>query len=221
MATASTESRLNIPQRITLSGVAWADYRAVRNALDGRSVRVTYDRGVLELMTPLPIHERYKVLIGRMIDMMTVDLRVRVVGLGSTTFQREDLEKGLEPDQCYYFSSAEKVADWTRIDLSVDPPPDLAIEIDITGDSRRRLGIYAALGVPEIWRFDGEYLEVLRLLERGDYQAVSRSEYFPIVPMEEVSRFLRQYAIGDDTVWAAGFQDWFRDKVLPRALEDG
>jgi len=167
-------------------------------------------------MTPLPIRERYKVLIGRMIDMMTLDLQMRAVGLGSATFQREDLEKGLEPDQCYYFNSAEKVADWSRIDLSVDPPPDLAIEIDIASDSRRRLGIYAALGVPEIWRFDGERLDVLRLHGRGDYQTASNSEYFPFLPMEEVARFLRQYALGDDTAWAASFQDWFRETVLPR-----
>ncbi len=220
MATASPGTRHGAPQRIALRGVNWADYQAVREALDDRSVRMTYDRGVLELMTPLPIHERYKVLIGRMIDMMTLEMRMRVVGLGSATFQREDLERGLEPDQCYYFSSAEKVADWARIDLSVDPPPDLAIEIDIASDSRRRLSIYAALGVPEVWRFDGERLDALRLGERGEYQPVSNSEYFPLLPMEEVARFLRQYALGDDTAWAAAFQDWFRETVLP-PLEKG
>jgi len=219
MATASPGTRHDASRRIALRGVDWADYQAVRNALGDRSVRMTYDRGVLEIMTPLPIHERYKVLIGRMIDMMTFDLRVRVVGVGSATFQREDLEKGLEPDQCYYFKSAERVADWARIDLSVDPPPDLAVEIDIAGDSRRRLGIYAALGGPEIWRFDGERLDVLSLHKRGDYQSVSNSEYFPFLPMEEVARFLRQYALGDDTAWAAAFQDWFRESVLPQARE--
>lgn len=215
MSAIADQKRVASP-RVVLHNIDWPGFQTILGVVGNRSVRVTYDRGVLELMTPLPIHERYKVLIGRMIDIMTLDLRMRVVGLGSTTFQREDLEKGLEPDQCYYFKSAEKVADWSRMDLSVDPPPDLGIEIDIASDSRRRLGIYAALGVPEIWRFDGERLDVLRLAEHGDYQAVSDSEYFPFLPMEEIARFLRQYAIGDDTAWAAGFQDWFRETVLPR-----
>jgi Uma2 family endonuclease len=220
MATAAPAKLQGAAQRFVLHDIDWEGYQTFLKVLEDRPIRLTYDRGTLELMTPLSIHERYKALIGRMIDAITEELDVRMVAVGSTTFYREKLKRGLEPDQCYYFSNADKVADWARIDLDVDPPPDLAVEIDVTNDSRRRLAIYAALRIPEVWRYDGERLEVLKLQDPDAYHIVPQSEIFPFVPMEEIGRFLHQYSIGDDTQWARAFRQWFRETVLPRVQNE-
>lgn len=220
MTTAALEKPQGAAQRFVLHEISWEGYQTFLKVLEDRPIRLTYDQGTLELMTPLSIQERYKVLFGRMIDAITEELDVRVVALGSTTFNREELQRGLEPDQCYYFSNAGKVADWARVDLDVDPPPDLAIEIDVTSDSRHRLGIYAALKVPEVWRFDGDRLDVLQLQDPGAYQIIPRSEIFPFVPMEELGQFLHQHSIGDDTEWAKAFRRWVRETILPRVQND-
>jgi Uma2 family endonuclease len=176
-------------------------------------LRLTYDRGTLELMTPLSIHERYKMLLGRMIDVMTMGWGVRVVALGST-FRREDARRGLGPDQCYYLANVGGVADWSRVDLDVDPPPDLAVEIDVTSDSSHRMDVYAGLKIPEVWRFDGERLQVLRL-DGESYQAVGASLSLPLAPIGEIPRFLHRHMLGNDTVWTLDFRSWLRENIHP------
>jgi len=220
MTTAAPEKLQGAAQRFVLHDISWEGYQTFLKILEDRPTRLTYDRGTLELMTPLSVHERYKVLIGRIIDIITLELDVRVVAVGSTTFHRQALERGLEPDQCYYFSSADKVADWARVDLDVDPPPDMAVEIDVNNDSRHRLGIYAALKITELWRFDGERLEVFQLQNSGVYQVVPRSEIFPHAPPGEIGRFLNQYSIGDDTRWAKAFRQWVRETLVPRVRDE-
>lgn len=217
MSTAAPPKLQEAAQRFVLHDISWKDYQTFLMILQDRPIRLTYDRGTLELMTPLSIHERYKMLIGRVINIITEELDIPVVAAGSTTFHRQALARGLEPDQCYYFSSAGKVADWAHIDLDVDPPPDLAVEIDVTKDSRRRLAIYAALKIRELWRFDGERLEVLQLQENAAYKVMPRSEIFPQAAMAEIGRFLSQFAVGDDTRWARAFRQWVRETLAPRA----
>ncbi|AMV37284.1 Uma2 family endonuclease [Planctomyces sp. SH-PL62] len=202
-------------RRLVLYDVPWEQYQSLLELFSDRRLRLTYDRGTLELTTPLSIHERYKMLIGRMIDVMTMEWGVRVVAAGSTTFHRRDVRRGLEPDQCYYFANADKVVDWSRIDLGVDPPPDLAVEIDVTSDSTLRMDVYAGLGIPEVWRFDGERLDILRL-ESGSYRRVDRSGVLPLAPLAEMPRFLQGHTIGDDTAWTIGFRDRLRETVAPR-----
>jgi Uma2 family endonuclease len=181
-----------------------------------RPIRLTYDRGDLEIMSPLPIHECFKELLGRLIVAITEELDIPMISAGLTTFNREDVDRGLEPDQCYYFQSAAKIHDRLRIDLRVDPPPDLAVEIDITSHSFNRLKIYAALGVPEVWRFDGEVLQVLLLQSDGSYQVSERSAAFPFLPMSEVSRRILSYDFANDTRWAREIRAWVRNELAPR-----
>jgi Uma2 family endonuclease len=140
---------------------------------------------------------------------------------GSTTFLRKDLERGLEPDECFYLSSAEKIHDQKSIDLQFDPPPDLAIEIDVTSHSGRRMSIYAALGVPEVWRFDGEAVTVLCLQGDGSYSVTEQSAVFPFLPMDAVATFIGDYKIGTDTRWARALRQWVRETVVPRAKGEG
>ena len=120
-------------------------------------------------MSPSSMHERYNCLFRRMIETLTEELAIPIKGAGSTTFKREDLERGLEPDSCFYLANERRIRGKRELDLTIDPPPDLAIEIDITSSSLDRQGIYAALGVPEIWRFDGESLRVYQLQPDGTY----------------------------------------------------
>jgi Uma2 family endonuclease len=215
MATALSERLQGATQRFVLHDIDWEGYQSLLKILGDQPVRVTYDRGTLELMTPLPIHERYKSLFGRLIETLTEELDMDLYSFGSTTLGREVIGRGLEPDECFYISSARKIRDPKNIDLELDPPPDLAIEIDITSNSGRRLGIYAALNIPEVWQFDGELLTVLRLQDDGSYRANDRSEELPFLPMAEIAAFVREYQIGTDTQWAKAFRRWVRETIVP------
>ncbi len=117
---------------------------------------MAYDQGVLEIMSPSMRHETIKRLIGRMVEMFTLELDIEIRSVSSTTFNREDLEKGIEADECYYIRNAESIRGIEEIDLAIHPPPDLAIEIDISRSSQIKTGIYAALQVSEVWQYDGD-----------------------------------------------------------------
>jgi Uma2 family endonuclease len=203
-------------QRFVLQGVGWEGYEKILEVIGERHVRVTYDRGDLELMSPLPLHEVYKKFFGRLLDVLAEELDIRIMGCGSTTFRRQDLDRGLEPDECFYLTSAARVRDWRVLDLATDPPPDLAIEIEITNTCLDRMGVYAGLGVPELWRFDGTTLEVYLLGEGGAYQPAPSSRALPLVPLGEVIPFLqRSLEAGDDRETLRSLRSWVRERVLP------
>ena len=102
-----------------------------------------------------------------------------------------------------------------KYDIETDPPPDLAVEIDITSSSIDRMGIYAALRVPEVWRLDREGLSVHHLGANGKYKEKDRSRAFPFLPMDEVRRFVREAETTDETTLMHSFHDWVRDTLLP------
>ncbi len=221
MSTAVSERLQGAAQRFVLHDIDWEGYQSVLKILGDRPVRVTYDRGTLELMTPLPIHERYKSLFGRMIKALTEELDFDLYSFGSTSLGCVELDRGLEPDECFYISSARKLRDPRNIDLKTDPPPDLAIEIDITSSSERRLSIYSSLKIPEVWLFDGENLTVLRLQDDGSYRTSERSEELPFLPMADIAAFIRDYQPGTDTQWAKASRRWVRETIVPRARDGG
>jgi Uma2 family endonuclease len=202
-------------QRLVVYGVNWQTYEKVLDAFADRPIRITYDRGNLELMSPLPIHEVYKCLFLRLIDDLSDALDFAMKACGSTTFRREDLDRGLEPDECFYLANLSRVRSWTRIDLTVDPPPDLAVEVDNTNSSLDRMGIYAALGVPELWRFDGETLQAHELVA-GVYLPRPHSPTFPFLPLAEIVSLLDQsITITDDRELRRNIRSWVRDRVVP------
>lgn len=201
-------------QRLRLSFVAWSSYEAFLHAFDGRRLRVTYDRGELEIMTISGEHEHYKYLLRRMIEMVAFVLHVSIVGGGSLTFRRESLERGLEADECYWIQNARRVH-IKEYDVATDPPPDLALEIDITSSSVPRMPIYAALRVPEVWRYDHNGLAVHHLGRNEQYTVKNRSRAFPFLPMDEIRSFLEKAATMEDADWLQAFHDWARDTVLP------
>jgi Uma2 family endonuclease len=203
-------------QRFVLYGVGWEGYEKILEVIGGRHIRVTYDRGDLELMSPLPPHEVYKKFFGRLLDALADELDIRILGYGSTTFRRQDLDRGLEPDECFYLSSAARIRDWRMIDLTIDPPPDLAIEIEITASCLDRMGVYAGLGVPELWRFDGTTLEVYLLGAGGEYRPAPGSRALPFLPVDEVVPLLhRTVELGDDRQVVRSLRAWVRERVLP------
>jgi Uma2 family endonuclease len=202
---------------LVLSGMNWDRYEKMLDAVDGRNVRVTYDRGEVELMSPLPVHEAVKVWFGQLMTVVAMELDIAFKSMGSTTIKRRDLDRGLEPDDCYYFANAAKVRDWTALDLSNDPPPDLALEIDITNSSLDRMSIYAALRVPEVWRFDGEELRVYALGVDGSYQESATSVSLPFLPLAEITPLLEQGLRnqGDDRPRLRAIREWCRQRLVP------
>jgi Uma2 family endonuclease len=196
-----------------------ADWRMYEQFLDllGNHVRLTYDRGRLELMSPSYAHESAGAILGRLVETLAEELNLPLKAGKSTTFRRQDLDRGLEPDECYYTTNAPRILGRTEIDLSNDPPPDLAIEVDITRSSLNRMAIYAALGVPELWRYDGQALEVYALQSGGTYQQQDHSPTFPALDLNAFTQFLRRSGAVDDTALARQFRAWVRANLLPPA----
>ena len=204
-----------IPARpVVLHGVSWATYDRLVRELAEQHVFLTYDRGSLEIMSPTPYHERYKKLLARFIETLTLELNIPIVSGGSTTFRREDLERGLEPDECYYVQNESAVRETREVDLQRDPPPDLAIEMDYSQHKLDRPSIYAALGVPEVWRYDLRRLEVLLLQSDGTYRPSSQSAAFPFLSMTEVERFLHKRTTTDETSLVRQFRDWVHETLV-------
>jgi Uma2 family endonuclease len=211
MATA----QLPTGERILLHDVSWQTYETLLKEFDGRPIRITYDRGELEVMTLSHGHESYAELFGRLILALTEELNIPLHSGGSTTFKRKAKKKGLEPDKCYWIQNELFMRGKKDFDIHSDPPPDLAIEIDITHSSLDRMAIYAALGIPEIWCFDGQSLQVYHLGRGRKYRRVDRSLAFPFLPPAEVLRFLRASDTQGETSLGRSFRLWVREKLMP------
>lgn len=142
-------------QRVIFHDLNWQGYQQILQAIgDRRSAHLTYDRGTLEITMPLEEHEFYRELIGRFIYFLVAELGLKIKTMGSTTLDREDLEQGAEPDNAYYIQNQPRVAGKT-VNLQQDPPPDLVVEVDITHTDINKRALYASMGVPEFWRFNG------------------------------------------------------------------
>jgi Uma2 family endonuclease len=207
--------RLEVPpgQRLLLQEVTWQEFETILEELgDRRGSRLAYDNGTLEIMMPLPEHEDDKEIIGDLIKALLEELDIEFRSLGSTTFKKSRTQ-GLEPDQCFYIQNEAAIRGKKRIDLSVDPPPDLAIEIDVT--SRTHPSIYEALGVPELWQFDRGKLQI-NVLQGGSYALVAESPSFPGLTLSGVlPRYLAESKIvGRNKVLKASRQ-WVREQIEP------
>jgi Uma2 family endonuclease len=161
----------HLPDGSTLivSGVSWEEYEDLLEDLTGAtSVRISYDEGTLEIMSPLPEHEAYKEILSRLVGAFADEQNLPLESFGSTTWKRRQIRKGTEPDACFYVTNAHRIVGKLNIDLAVDPPPDIIVEIDTTNRSHRKFPIYAALHVPEIWRYDGNQFEMY-ILQNQSY----------------------------------------------------
>jgi Uma2 family endonuclease len=204
---------LSVGRQLLLDGVSWRTYGRLLRAFDDRHVRLTYDRGDLEIMTLSPEHERFKHLLGLLISILVEELGWNMAGFGSMTFKSTRQRRGLEPDECYWIQNESLVRGKDTIDLQHDPPPDLVCEIDVTHSSLDRLSIYAVLGVPEVWRFNGRQLVAYLLSSEGRYQESAQSGAFPFLALAEVERFLGTRSAQSETELVRQFRAWVRDRM--------
>jgi Uma2 family endonuclease len=165
-------------------------------------------------MSPSAEHDVFKSRLARLIETLTFELNLPCEALGSTTWRRRPRDKGLEADECYYLANSPRVIGKKIIDLDVDPPPDLAIEIEISRSALDRMGIYAALGVPEIWRFDGETLRIEQLQADRTYAEVDASPSLPFFPPAEIVRWLGLAENLGQTAWLRRFVEWVRETMI-------
>jgi Uma2 family endonuclease len=200
--------------RLLLHGEPWETYiRMLRVFDERRRLRITFDRGTLELMTLSPRHEHYKSFLGRMVTTLTEEAGLPVASYGSLTLKRRGKQRGLEPDECFWIANADRVRAMRTFDLRRDPPPDLVIEVDMSRSSVDRMEIYADLNVPEVWRFDGRTLTIYILTENTRYRVASSSGVFPFVQPSDLHRQLRQLSRKDENVIIAEFRSWIRRRL--------
>jgi Uma2 family endonuclease len=201
-------------ERTVLQNVSWPEYEEYLREYEGRRIRLTYDRGSLEIMILSLGHEGFSYLLGRFVDVLTEELNIPVKAGRSTTFKREELERGLEADNCYWIQHERAMRGKRQFDGRRDPPPDLALETDITSSSLNRMAIYAALKVPEVWRFNGTSLLVY-VLVGGKYEVRDCSAVFPFLPLAKVLRLLKESENKDETSLVRSFRAWVRKGLLP------
>ena len=200
-------------QRLLLYGVSWQEYgRTLRAFAERPSLRVTYDRGVLELMTLSLERESIVRFFSLLILALTLELGLPLKGGGSTTFRKRGRRRGLEPDECYWIASESLVRGKDKIDLRRDPPPDLALEVDISYSTLDRMTIYAALRVPEVWRYDGRALDFWILGLDGRYAAAARSKAMPQVASADLTGLLALRGGMDENALFRHFQSWARQR---------
>jgi len=194
--------------RFVLSNVSWETYECLmRDYEDSSAPRFTYHKGVLEIVRLRPRHEEAAENISRLVDAVALERGVNIRSLRSTTWKRQDLEQGFEADACYYIANAGRMRGKDVLDLRVDPPPDLVVEVDNTRSSIDKLALLAAFGVPEVWRYDGERLE-MRTLEGGRHVEVAESRALRGVTAEAITKLLAEGSDEDFVDWMRRVREW-------------
>lgn len=209
MATVVESKTLVGEQRLLLTGISWNFYKRFCDELEGRpSIRLTYSEGELEIMVIKRPHEFYKKMLAKLVEQIFFVFNVPVASGGSMTFQREDLQKGFEHDECWWIEHESVVRGRSELDFRHDPPPDLAIEVEISSSLLDKASIFATIGVPEIWRFDGKDLRFFVLQENGEYQEVEHSHAFPFLAPDHLLPHLKMDNQSDETTRLRQFADW-------------
>lgn len=205
-------SQLEIPagNQLLLRNVDWESFEQLLEELgDNRGTRLSFSDNTVEIMSPMAAHENDKRIIGRIVETILEEMGVEYASLGSTTFKNEQMTQAVEPDECFYIQNEEKTRGKAKIDLEKDPPPDLAIEIDLT--SRTRFNNYEKLGVPELWRFDGKSLNI-NILQNNVYIESSQSRQFPNIPLKEaIPRFVEESKTHGRSKMIKSFKLWLKD----------
>jgi Uma2 family endonuclease len=199
---------------LVLSGVDWQTYTRLLWAFAERpAVRLTYDRGELEIISPLLEHDDDGRFLGDLVFILTEELGLPLKRGGSVTMRRRRRRRGIEADECFWIANAARMAGRRRLNLRTDPPPDLAVEVDVSHSSLDRLGIYAALGVPEVWRLEGDTLTFHILGTDGNFTTAAASRSFPLVTPADLLGFVQQARqAGDENAVVRAFRQWVRQR---------
>lgn len=198
---------------LIMTDVSWAEYEElVDNLDDWPGVRVCYDQARLEITTPSFEHEGFKVLLSQLGHVLADETGVALESFGSTTYKQEWLKRGVEPDGCFYVQNAACMIGVRDIDLKADPPPDIVVEVDISHESTSKFAIYAGMGVPELWHYDGRKAQIYRLMGQR-YVRVAASQTFPILTGDVLSRFLEQNRLEGQTGTLRSFREWLKTQL--------
>lgn len=183
--------------RTLLENIRWETFVELSEQRRGSVPRMTFDEGMLELMSPKRLHEGVGCLLGRMVETFTEVHGIEIQSVASTTFKRKDLSKAFEADESYYIENADRIRAKEELDLLIDPPPDLVIEVEITSSAIQKMKLFAAMGVPEVWRHDGERLTMHRL-QAGVYETIAESVALPGFTCVAADALLaKRYTVGE------------------------
>jgi Uma2 family endonuclease len=198
---------------LRLERITWNEYDQLLEELTERpGLRVSYNEGRVEIMSPTTEHEEYKDFIYSMVRDLSRELEIKLETRGSATYKQKQFLKGAEPDCSFYVQNASAVVGKRRIDLSIDPPPDVVVEIDITSESLDKFPIYAAFGVPEIWRYDGEHTQIYHLVNQS-YVEVAQSLAFACLTAQALTDFIEQSKTEGQSAALAAFRQWVRTQT--------
>jgi len=190
--------------------VSWETYeRLLADDEERRVPRMTYDQGVLELVTPSKPHEVDAATITRFVDIVAAVLDIPIQSTASTTFRRQDLERGFEPDASFYVQNETRVRNRREVDLTVDPPPDLVLEMEMSRSALDKLPLFASMGIPEVWRCDGQRVTIL-ILEQDHYRESSTSLALSVLTSDILTRFLAESRTALSPDWFQAVSDWAR-----------
>jgi Uma2 family endonuclease len=199
--------------RILLENITWQTFKTMLAEMGAeRTNRITYDRGIIEIMTPLKPHENSNRLIEVFIGVLCEELELEVNRVGSLTLTRDDLESGAEPDSSYYIQNELLVRQKEHIDLAFDPPPDLVLEVGYSRPKIDKLRLYAAMGIPEFWRFNGTTLRIYTLCN-GQYSETQTSPTFALIPVIEIPRFITESKKIGQIATTRAFRNWVKLKI--------
>ena len=202
-----------VESRVVLHNISWQTYqRLLEERGDCSAPRLTYDRGELEIMSPTAKHEDVNESIKLLVNLISMEIGPILRGLGSTTFAREDIDRGFEPDSCFYVRNEAQIRGKERIDLSVDPVPDIVVEIDITSSSVKKRAVFAKFGVPEVWRYDGTRIEILTLTG-GSYIRSDASMVLPVFTAEALTNLVADSLTLDRPEWMNKVLEWARQQT--------
>ena len=198
---------------LILNEVSWEEYEQLLADLGHENgVRISYDQGRLEVMSPSSFHEMFKELVLSIALSLATEVGLPFESRGSTTFKQELSEKGAEPDTCFYVQNAFRIIGKRQIDLKGDPPPDIIVEIDVSHESTGKFSFYATLGVRELWRYDEQSLHIYRLSDEG-YSEIPASEVFPLLTSNALTQFLEQSKTAGQGAALRSFRDWLRTQL--------
>jgi Uma2 family endonuclease len=200
-------------QRTLLTNISWQTFKAMLVDMGSeRATRLAYDKGLVEIMTPLMPHENSNRLIEVFVGVLCEELGLEIKRAGSLTLTRDDLERGAEPDSSYYIQNEPLVRDKAEIDLDNDPPPDLVLEVEYSRSRIDKLSLYAAMGIPEFWRYNGSVLRIYRL-ESGQYVQCNNSPTFTPIAVTEIPKFLQQSRKVGEITCTRNFRNWIRQQL--------
>ena len=201
-------TRLPADAVVVFRHVGWEDYEELLAQVgEASGLRLSYDDGILTAMTLGTEHEKYARFIEKLLTVLSLKKRIAILSFGAATIKRPSQRKGLEPDACFYVQRAEELGNRVQLDFEHDPPPDVAVEIDVHHSSEEKLSIYVALGVPEVWRYDGQRLRMFVLRGVG-YEEVERSQALPVLTSEAVTGFLERLRREGELQALLAFDEW-------------